>query len=308
MPLGPDVMPRLQVRATFLPSLCASHPAPVQTFQSPRRLLRTVLPRVFLTLLGVYSSPSLDCCTPLQVEWSAGSSSSSSDGEGPWGADTPDSAGSPCDPCSSSDAQQPQAQPEAGACPASVRGRPAYFEALVRANTETMITVRSGQLCLNRHSAQRRALPDSTGNRSCSGSSSFQSRNRSDTACSRALSQHWQPHVSAFRGVLQLLCRGCELTRCLAALVAQCTHSDRAPAAGAASGSGGGAGAAGAGGIWAAAERGDGGGACQALVLSSLPSAEVRASGKGAVLGRGACRHKAFAGSGAAQPLSRGQT
>lgn len=151
----------------------------------------------------------------------------------------------------------------------------------MRANTETMITVRRGQLCLNRHSAQRCALPDSTGNRSCSGSSSFQSRNRSDTACSRALSQHWHPHVSAFRDVLQLLCRGCELTRCLAALVAQCTHSDRAPAAGAASGGGGGgAGAAGAGGVWAAAERGDGGGACQALVLSAPPSAEVRAPGK----------------------------
>lgn len=61
MPLGPDVMPRLQVRAIFLPSLCASHPASVQTFLSPRRLLRTVLHRLFLTLLGVYSSSSLDC-------------------------------------------------------------------------------------------------------------------------------------------------------------------------------------------------------------------------------------------------------
>ena len=75
----------------------------------------------------------------LQVEWSAASSSSSSDSDGPWRADPAEPpAGSP-----GSGEQDGEIMPAGGGVEAAAaQGRAAFFEALVRANTETVIRVR----------------------------------------------------------------------------------------------------------------------------------------------------------------------
>lgn len=74
----------------------------------------------------------------LQVEWSAASSSSSSDSDGPWRADPAE----PAAECPSSE-QGGEIVPAGGEeAAAGVHGRAAIFEALVRANTETVIRVR----------------------------------------------------------------------------------------------------------------------------------------------------------------------
>ena len=75
----------------------------------------------------------------LQVEWSAASSSSSSDSDGPWRAD-------PAEPAAESPSSEQGGEivPAGGEASAAgvQQGRAAIFEALVRANTETVIRVR----------------------------------------------------------------------------------------------------------------------------------------------------------------------
>jgi len=96
----------------------------------------------------------------LQVELSAASSSSSSDGEGPWGAGSGASqalcpggrsgaAGAQAAGAQAAGAPAASAQPGGGggSAPAGAQARAALFEALVRANTETLITVRAAQAC-----------------------------------------------------------------------------------------------------------------------------------------------------------------
>ncbi len=87
----------------------------------------------------------------LQVELSAASSSSSSDGEGPWGTGSgasqalcPGGRGAAAG-AQAAGAPAAGAQPGGGgsSAPAGAQGRAALFEALVRANTETVITVRA---------------------------------------------------------------------------------------------------------------------------------------------------------------------
>jgi hypothetical protein len=107
----------------------------------------------------------------LQVELSAASSSSSSDGEGPWGAGSGASQALCPGGRSGAAGAQPAGAPAAsaqpsgggGSAPAGAQARAALFEALVRANTETVITVRAAQACAFAAGAagtlQRRGLP-----------------------------------------------------------------------------------------------------------------------------------------------------
>ena len=186
----------------------------------------------------------------LQVEWSAASSSSSSDSDGPWRTDPAESAAET--PSSEQGREIVPAGGEAEA--AGALGHAAFFEALVRANTETVIRVRRTSRTASITALPRTPCAYPPVSLRCAPSCGGQlAKARSRHSAERV---GWPP--------------------------AQCSHTDAAAAPGAPSGS-----SAAAGGVWAAEDRGGGVWAAedrgsstsgQALVAGAQPLAEVRAA------------------------------